>query len=257
MWYGVFTGHNGDRDNIPYLDFFAVRESTEASTEDVIKRFSEKEDMRTGTKIQYILALKDDFVRDVASCCCYNKELPVSFAFFGSVQTVFENSLSVLHVSLNDFVEQIYASGPVYWNRIEQGNYYKVLYDGEKKERIIETKQDLIPGNRYEMAGKKFTVKGKKNFKLSLEDIDNIRVLTEGYTDGTGKDIYLRMMQAWERKVPNVHFTNEEKDFLGYIYHENEYLGDDDRISLEKVLDIKVDNKEVNSNKLHVRKKGR
>ena len=96
-----------------------------------------------------------------------------------------------------------------------------------------------------------FTVKSKKNFKYTLEDIDDIRVLTEGYEYGTGKDICEHMMQAWERKIPNVHFSREEKEFLSYIYHENEYICENDRKVLEKVLDI------APSNNLTLRRKGR
>ena len=251
MWYGVFTGRNSEKKNIPYLNFFIVNESAEATKEDVIRRFEEKEDMRTGVKIQYIHPITDETVRDIASSCCFNKEEPVSFAFFGSVKDVFAKSHLNLHVSMNVFADQIYASGPITYSRIQQGNYYSVLYDGEKKETIIETLQELNPDKRYSLNGKLFTVKSKKTYKYTLEDIDEIRVLTEGYETGTGKEICEHMLQAWERKIPNVHFSKEEKEFLSYIYHENEYISETDRSVLEKVLDIEP------VNKLNLRRKGR
>lgn len=138
-----------------------------------------------------------------------------------------------------------------YFSRVQQGNYYSVLYDGEKKETIIETMQELQPDKRYALNGKVFTVKSKKTYKYTLEDIDDIRVLTEGYESGTGKDICEHMMQAWERKIPNVHFSREEKEFLSYIYNENEYISVHDRAVLEKVLNIE------SGNNLNLRRKGR
>lgn len=129
--------------------------------------------------------------------------------------------------------------------RIEQGNYYSIVYGDDKSEEIIETNQDLKLGCRYKLNDRVFVVKSKKNYSLTLEDIDNIRVLTEGYEDGTGRDIYRHVMESWERKIPNVRFSKEEKDFLSYIYYENEHIGTDERITLAKILNKQHEIKEL------------
>lgn len=138
--------------------------------------------------------------------------------------------------------------------RVEQGNYYSIVYGDDKSEEIIETNQELKVGCRYKLNDRVFVVKAKKNYNLTLEDIDNIRVLTEGYEDGTGRDIYHHVMDAWERKIPNVRFSNEEKDFLSYVYYENEHISADERISLAKILNKQHEIKELGQS---LKRKGR
>lgn len=52
------------------------------------------------------------------------------------------------------------------FSRVQQGNYYSVLYDGDKKETIIETMQELQTNKRYALNGKVFTVKSKKTLNI-------------------------------------------------------------------------------------------
>lgn len=125
--------------------------------------------------------------------------------------------------------------------KIEQGKFYHIQYIDNGKSDYIETNKTLINGRIYRLGnGKQFRVIKKAHFKYTFEDIDNIRVMMEDYDIGTVQyNLCMRMARAFKAKVPAVRFSDEEREILSYIYYENEYLTDKDRVTLRKVLNIK------------------
>ena len=48
-----------------------------------------------------------------------------------------------------------------------------------------------------------------------------------------------RMYKAFEDGNPFVKFYREEKELLSYVYYENKFLSEQDKVTLRKVLNIK------------------
>ena len=61
---------------------------------------------------------------------------------------------------------------------------------------------------------------GKQELLKRMNRLDNLRVLTEGFTDGVGRSICDKALRAYN-KVDNftgiIRLTVSEKDFLGYL----------------------------------------
>ena len=72
-----------------------------------------------------------------------------------------------------------------------------------------------------------------------MKNLDNLRVLVEGYDAGEGKRIYEKAVAAYNKRD---HFTGiirlstTEKDFLGYILAENDCITDQDRDTLKRYI---------------------
>lgn len=64
--------------------------------------------------------------------------------------------------------------------------------------------------------------------KKRYNRLDTLRVLTEGYEEGEGYNIYQKAFRAENKSTEEftgiIRFTATEKDFLGYILSDNEYL---------------------------------
>ena len=125
-------------------------------------------------------------------------------------------------------------------SEIKQGTFYRIKYKNGKTD-ILESFVKLEPGYIYNGGnGKYFKVIGVINFKYTLEDIDNLRVLMEGYDEGTLQDnLRKRLAKAFKSQIPSIRISSEEKDLLSYVYYENEYLSEGDKATLRKVLGIK------------------
>lgn len=125
--------------------------------------------------------------------------------------------------------------------QIEQGKFYHIQYIDNGKADYLESTKPLINGRIYRLGnGRQVRVIKKANFKYTYEDIDNIRVLMEDYDIGTIQyNLCMRMNKAFKSKTPAVRFSDEERELLGYVYYENEYLTDNQRATLKKVLNIK------------------
>ena len=126
-------------------------------------------------------------------------------------------------------------------SNIEQGKFYRIRYTDTYKEDIIESVKTLKIGRYYTFKnGRQFQVIKNAYFKYTYEDIDNIRVMMEDYDIGTVQyNLCKRMMKAFKQKTPNVRFTTEEREILSYIYYENEFISENHRKTLKKVLNIK------------------
>lgn len=64
-----------------------------------------------------------------------------------------------------------------------------------------------------------------------LRQLDILRVLTEGYTDGTGRDICNKALRAYNKTnsfTGIIRLTTLEKDFLSYLL-ESDMLSPEDR----------------------------
>jgi len=68
-----------------------------------------------------------------------------------------------------------------------------------------------------------------------MNRLDNLRVLTEGYTEGEGRSICQKALRAYN-KTDNftgiIRLTLAEKDFLGYML-ESDMLDDEDIETIE------------------------
>lgn len=87
--------------------------------------------------------------------------------------------------------------------------------------------------HRYEWPDGKWltTELPMKEMLNRLNRLDTLRVLTEGYEEGEGYNICQKAWKAWNKQenfTGIIRLTNTEKDFLGYIRYENEYLDRDD-----------------------------
>lgn len=123
--------------------------------------------------------------------------------------------------------------------KIEQGKFYHIMYMNGIKD-VLETPKTLKTGRYYRLKdGREFKVIRQAHFKYTYDDIDTVRVLTEGYDIGTLQHrLSQKMARAFKSKTPSVRFTAEEREMLSYIYYENEFITDNDKRVLEKILEI-------------------
>lgn len=123
---------------------------------------------------------------------------------------------------------------------IQQGTFCKIVYSDGKLD-VIESFIKLEIGKLYKGKDNNvFKVVGISKFKYTYKDIDNIRVLMEGYDEGTVQDnLRKRMTKAFNSKTTSIRLSFEEKELLSYIYYENEYISESDKETLRKVLNIK------------------
>lgn len=128
-------------------------------------------------------------------------------------------------------------------SRIYQGIFYKVMYQGDNKTRLFESNTELKINAFYRdnKNNRIFKVLNRCNFRYTLEDIDNIRVMMEDHDVGTVQsNLCERMNKAYNELNPAVRFTNEEKELMSYMYYEDEYLDNGQKETLAKVLGIKI-----------------
>ena len=125
--------------------------------------------------------------------------------------------------------------------QIQQGKFYHIQYVDTGKSDYLESNKNLVNGRIYVLGnGRQVRVIKRAHFKYTFEDIDNIRVMMEDYDKGTVQyNLCMRMAKAFNGKVPSVRFSDEEREILGYVYWENQYISDSDRETLKKVLNIK------------------
>ena len=100
--------------------------------------------------------------------------------------------------------------------------YFKVQYTTGGTD-ILNLRDDTQVGKTYKMYnGQVFKVLGKKTFKYTMDDLDNLRVILEGYDEGEYYDIYKRVMKALDKGVPSIRFSSYEKELLGMqLEHED------------------------------------
>ena len=125
--------------------------------------------------------------------------------------------------------------------QIQQGKFYHIQYVDTGKSDYLESNKNLVNGRIYILGnGRQVRVIKRAHFKYTFEDIDNIRVMMEDYDKGTVQyNLCMRMAKAFNGKVPSVRFSDEEREILGYVYWENQYISDSDRETLKKALNIK------------------
>lgn len=123
--------------------------------------------------------------------------------------------------------------------RIDQGKFYKVqLENGEQTILEFNNQTQLIIGKRYKTKDKGIIkVLSECRFKYTFNDVDNIRVMMEGYEEGTIQDnLRKRMEKAFKQPTPAVRFSLAEKEILSYIYYESKMLSEDKKETLRKIL---------------------
>ena len=122
---------------------------------------------------------------------------------------------------------------------IEQGYFYNITWHKTGKKDIIESKNKLRVHSYFYKNNQPFFVNSEIKFKYTFEDIDNIRVMMEGYDPGTVQDrLRARMAKAFHGKTPSVRFTFEEREILSYVYYENVNISEKEKATLRKVLGI-------------------
>lgn len=96
--------------------------------------------------------------------------------------------------------------------------YFKVMYTDRRKE-ILNLREDTKVGKTYTRTdnNKVFKVLNKVNFYLTLDDLDNLRVMLEGFTEGTYFDMYKRVMAALNKGIPSIRFSFYEKEHLSML----------------------------------------
>jgi len=125
---------------------------------------------------------------------------------------------------------------------IRQGRFYKVqLENGKQTILEFNNQTELVRGKKYKTKEHGIIkIISETKFKYTFEDIDNIRILMEGYDEDTIQDnLRKRMIKAFNQPTPAVKFSSVEKEILSYIYYENKMLTEDKRITLRKVLNVK------------------
>lgn len=101
--------------------------------------------------------------------------------------------------------------------------YFKVKYANSKTE-VLNLADNTKVGSTYKITGTDtvFKVLAKVNYKYTLEDLDILRVCTEGYEYGEYYNICQRVLKALKNGVPNVRFSSYEKELIAIIIdHEN------------------------------------
>lgn len=125
---------------------------------------------------------------------------------------------------------------------IQQGKFYRIQYTDNGETAIIELVKPVVVGRIYTLKAnyRRFLVLSEAKFKYTYEDIDNVRVMMEGYDIGTIQyRLCQRMARAFQAPTPAVRFTDEEREILSYIYYENEFISEKDRKTLRKILGIR------------------
>lgn len=88
--------------------------------------------------------------------------------------------------------------------------------------------------------GDVYTTKlSEKTFLERFIRLDTLRVLTEDYDEGEGNDIFKKTARALNKHkdfTGIIRLNIIEKDFLSYIYYENEWLDDEEKEVLEFYL---------------------
>lgn len=93
--------------------------------------------------------------------------------------------------------------------------YFKVVYTDRSKE-ILNLRADTKVGKTYKRTdnGKVFKVLNKVNFRLTLDDVDNLRVMLEGFDSGIYNDMFKRVMKTLDKGIPSIRFSDYEKEHL-------------------------------------------
>lgn len=101
--------------------------------------------------------------------------------------------------------------------------YFKVKYANNKTE-VLNLADNTKVGGTYKITGTNtiFKVLAKVHYKYTLEDLDILRVCTEGYESGDYYNICHRVLRALKSGIPNVRFSSYEKELIAMIIdHEN------------------------------------
>lgn len=93
--------------------------------------------------------------------------------------------------------------------------YFKVMYTNRNKD-ILNLREDTKVGKTYTRTdnGRVFKVLKQVNFKLTIDDVDNLRVMLEGFDDGVYYNMFKRVMAALVKGVPSIRFSDYEKEHL-------------------------------------------
>lgn len=93
--------------------------------------------------------------------------------------------------------------------------YFKVVYTDRSKE-ILNLREDTKVGKTYKRVDndKVFKVLNKVNFRLTLDDVDNLRVMLEGFDSGIYNDMFKRVMKTLDKGIPSIRFSDYEKEHL-------------------------------------------
>lgn len=93
--------------------------------------------------------------------------------------------------------------------------YFRVKYaDGTKDTLNLIDSTKIGKTYRRTDTNQVFKVINAVNFKLTMDDIDNLRVMLEGFTEGIYFNIYKRVMKCLERGIPAIRFDSYEKEHL-------------------------------------------
>lgn len=118
--------------------------------------------------------------------------------------------------------------------------YFRVQYRGSNKKDVLNLVDSTQVGKVYRRTDNNqvFKVLGKANFKYTLDELDTLRVMLEGYTAGPYYELHNRVCEALIRGVPNIRISSLEKDYLGYIYINSGYCNEEEKKLLIKITNI-------------------
>lgn len=119
--------------------------------------------------------------------------------------------------------------------------YYKIRYLNDYRIQTIRTEKSLKEGKYYlGKDGKQFLVYGKTSVKYTFDDIRSLIQILDGYNIGSIQNgIKIGLIDALREDIPAIQLDKVQRDCLRDIYYLDESLSNEDKSTLEKVLNIK------------------
>ena len=126
-------------------------------------------------------------------------------------------------------------------NNSDIAKFYLIQKVNSSLPEYLRTTKTLKIGRIYNLeTGKQAKVIRQVHFKYSLDDIQNLVDLLEGGYNGTQQHkMWIKMRTIKNSQIPKVRFSDAEKEMIYYIYVNEEYNTDEQRKTLEKVLNIR------------------
>lgn len=126
-------------------------------------------------------------------------------------------------------------------NSSNKMKFYLVQRNNSSIPDYIRTIKNLKLGRIYTLEnGSQAKVIRQVHLKYSLEDVQNIADILKGGYEGTQQyKLWLKMKNIIKSQIPRLRFSDTEREIIYYIYVNNEYSTNEQKVTLEKVLNIR------------------
>jgi len=122
-----------------------------------------------------------------------------------------------------------------------KNKFYLIQIITKSKPEYMKSAKVLKIGRIYNLKnGEQFRVIREVHCKYTIDDIQNIMQVVDGGYIGTERHkMYNKMNEIYKSGIPRVRFTESEKEMMYLIYINNDYNTEDQKKTLEKVLNIR------------------